>query len=55
MRTECLMHDTNKSRKSILKTIRDGDIAKEAIYCYKSGMLLIFSRHWNLVETRISI
>jgi hypothetical protein len=36
-------------------TIRYGDMAKEAIYCYKSGMLLILYRHPNLVETRISI
>jgi hypothetical protein len=49
------MHDTNKSRKSIVETIRHGDIDKEVIYYYKSGMLLIFSRYWNLVETRISI
>jgi hypothetical protein len=44
-----------KNRNNILKTIRYGDIAKEAIHCYKSSMLLIFSRHWNLVETRIII
>jgi hypothetical protein len=49
------MHGMHEGGKSILKTIRHGDITKEAIYYYKSGMLLIFSRHWNLVETRISM
>jgi hypothetical protein len=52
---ECLMYGMHKGRKSILKTIWHGDIAKEGIYYYKSDMLLIFSRYWNLVETRISI
>jgi hypothetical protein len=41
--------------RSIIKTIRHGDITKEVIYYYKSGMVLIFSRHWNLVDIRISI
>jgi hypothetical protein len=37
------MHDAHKGRKSILKTIRHGDITKEVIYYYKSGMLLRIS------------
>jgi hypothetical protein len=49
------MHGMHKGRKSILKTIRHGDITKEVISCYKCSVLLIFSRHRNLVETRISI
>jgi hypothetical protein len=32
---KCLMHGTHKGRKSILKIIRHGDIAKEVIYYYK--------------------
>jgi hypothetical protein len=53
--TECLMHGTHESRKSILKIIRHRDIAKEVIYCYKCSMFFIFSRHWYLMETRICI
>jgi hypothetical protein len=49
------MHGTYKSRKSILKTIRHRDITKEVIYYYKSSMFFIFSRHWYLMKTRISI
>jgi hypothetical protein len=49
------MHDTHKSRKSILKIIRHGDIAKEVIYCYKYSMFFIFSRYKYLMKTRISI
>jgi hypothetical protein len=49
------MHGTYKSRKSILKTIWLGDIAKEATYCYKCSVPFIFSRHRYLMKTRISI
>jgi hypothetical protein len=49
------MHEKPESRKIILKTIRHGDIVKETIYCYKCSMFFIFSRHWYLMETRISI
>jgi hypothetical protein len=49
------MHSTHKSRKSILKTIRHGDIAKKVIYCYKCNVFFIIPRHWYLVETGISI
>jgi hypothetical protein len=49
------MHGTHKSRNIILKTVRHEDIAKEAIYYYKCGMLFIFSRHGYLMKTRISI
>jgi hypothetical protein len=49
------MHVTHKGRQSILKAVRHGDITKEVIYCYKSGMLFIFSRHRYLMKPRISI
>jgi hypothetical protein len=49
------MHDTHKSGKSILKSIRHVDVAKEAIYCYKCIVFLIFSRHRYLMKVRISI
>jgi hypothetical protein len=45
------MHDTHKGRKSIFKTTRHGDLAKEDIYYYKCSVLLIFSRHWYLMKT----
>jgi hypothetical protein len=49
------MHNTHKSRKSILKTARHEDIAKEVIYCYKCSMLFILPRHWYLVEIGIRV
>jgi hypothetical protein len=45
----------HKSRKSILNTIRHGEIAKEANYYYKCGMFFLFSRHRYLMKTIISI
>jgi hypothetical protein len=45
----------HKGRQIILKTVRHGDITKEVIYCYKSNMFFIFSRHGYLMKTRISI
>jgi hypothetical protein len=49
------MHGTHKCWKSIIKTIRHGDLAKEVIYYYKYSMFFIFSRHRYLMKTRISI
>jgi hypothetical protein len=49
------MHSTHKGRQSILKTIRHGDITKDAIYYYKCDVLLIFSIHKYLMKTKISI
>jgi hypothetical protein len=49
------MHDTHKGRKSILKSIRHGDIIKDDIYYYKVIIFFIFTRHCYLVKTRISI
>jgi hypothetical protein len=48
------MHGMHKSRKSILNSIKHGDIAKEVIYYYKCGMFFIYSRHRYLMKTRIS-
>jgi hypothetical protein len=39
--TECLLHGVQKRRKSILKTTRHGDIAKEVIYCYKCSIVRV--------------